>query len=251
MRSNVTAVVLFALLALAPAGAVAQAPSTPACPVVNVSCPDEPSGGKAVKFTANVSSGDTSVTPTFKWSVSGGKIVGGQGTYEIEVEVGSQNPLLASVEVGGYAPSCRAEASCAMWACNFVGLTRKVAEYGNVKPSGETRVLTGFAQELRNDPTARGYVMTYAGRRARRGEARERGARVVRYLVGALKLYAGRLVVIDGGHREEPAVELYLVGSGGIPPQAAPTVEPAEVKFAHDARAGRAGRRQMRGRGRR
>lgn len=252
MKPRMMTVVLLALAALAPAGPDAQAADSPvSCPIITVSCPDQPAAAGPVRFTANVIARDPSVTPTFKWTVSGGKIISGQGTGEIAFEEDGRGSYTATVDVGGYPSSCRTSASCSVIRCNFVSLTRKVVEYGNVKPYEERTRLGSFAQELRNDPTAQGYVMAYAGRRAKRGEARERGARAVRYLVGGWGLDAGRLVVIDGGYRDEPAVELYLVGVGGMPPQATPTVEPASVEFVKDVRPTRARGRRTKGRNRR
>ena len=156
MKLTTGAVVLFALSALAPVGADAQEQrAAGVCPNVTVSCPDL-SVEKTIKFTANVSGGDPSVTPTFRWSVSGGKLAGGQGTREVVVEIEGKDSQTATVDVGGYHPSCQTSAACSTIRCSFGGLTRKVAEYGNVKPYEEKTLLGSFAQELRNDPTARG-----------------------------------------------------------------------------------------------
>ena len=233
MKLRMTTVLL---LALAPAGAYAQEQRASACPTVTVSCPDGPNGDKTVTFTAAVKGGDPSVTPTYKWIVSGGKISAGQGTHEIVVEVEGKDSLTATVEVGGYPSPCQTASSCTTIGGPPVRVSRKLDEYGDIKPNEEKERLGSFAQELRNDPTAQGYLIVYAGRRARRGETPERGERAKNYLVGGWGLDPARILVIDGGHREKRAVELFVVPTGASPPPATPTVEPSEVEIIEDDR---------------
>lgn len=163
--------------------------------------------------------------------MSGGKISAGQGTHEIVVEVEGRGSLTATVEVGGYPSSCQAAASCTTVDGPRLRGYRKTDEYGDIKPNEEKQRLGSFAQEVRDDPTAQGYVIVYAGRRARRGEARERGERARRYLVGGWGLDGARIVVIDGGHRESRAVELFVVPTGASPPPATRTVDPSDVEI--------------------
>jgi hypothetical protein len=85
-------------------------PDPPPCPVVMVSCPsavDE----KTVTFVVTIAGADPAITPTYKWSVSAGKIVSGQGTSKVTVDA-SETPLTATVSVGGFNPSCATLASC-------------------------------------------------------------------------------------------------------------------------------------------
>ena len=56
------------------------------------------------------------------------------------------------------------------------------------------------------------------------------------YLVKKRNLDAQRVMVLDGGFREEPMTELWIVPSGATPPQATPTVDPSEVKGKKPAR---------------
>lgn len=86
----------------------------PPCITVNVSCPDVADEGQSVIFTVNVSGGEPDVKATYKWSVSAGTIVNGQGTDTIEVStsnLGGQQ-VEATVEVSGYPPECQNQASC-------------------------------------------------------------------------------------------------------------------------------------------
>jgi hypothetical protein len=65
---------------------------------------------------------------------------------------------------------------------------------------------------------------------ARAGEAEARAARAKEYLVKVRGIDARRIVTIDGGHREDLTVELYIVPSGDTPPFSTPTVDPNDVQ---------------------
>lgn len=81
-------------------------------PFLDVVCPAEVEAGGRATLTVNISGGDPDVSPTFRWEVSPGKIVSGQGTSSIVIEGQESNARLikATVEVGGYDPPL--EASC-------------------------------------------------------------------------------------------------------------------------------------------
>ncbi|MGB8507046.1 MAG: hypothetical protein WCD76_01445, partial [Pyrinomonadaceae bacterium] len=214
------------------------APAPPACPTISVSCPDTGTVGQPVTFTANVSGGDSNVTPTFNWTVSAGTISSGQGTSSITVDtagVAGGSTITATVDVGGYDRSCNATSSCTV---NFPQIVsaRKIDEYGNVKFNDEKARLDNYAIELQNDPTAQGYVIAYGGRRGRTGEAQARADRAKDYLVNTRGIDASRIVTLDGGYREDLTVELWLVPTGATTPTASPTVDPSEVQPTAPAR---------------
>jgi hypothetical protein len=204
-----------------------------ACPTVAVSCPDTITRpGEPVTFTANVSGGDTAVTPTFNWTVSAGTISSGQGTSSITVDttgLAGGSSITATVDVGGYDRTCSTSASCTTGVTVPPG-PRKIDEYGNIRFNDEKARLDNFAIELQNDPTAQGYLVCYGGRRGRTGEAQARCDRAKNYLVNQRNIDASRIVTVDGGFREELAVELWIVPSGATPPQATPNVDPSEVR---------------------
>ena len=71
--------------------------------------------------------------------------------------------------------------------------------------------LDNLAVELQNDPSTRGYILAYD------------------YLVTQRGIDASRVVVVNGGFREEDNVELWIVPSGAAAPQPTPTVQAGEV----------------------
>ncbi|HEX8635628.1 MAG TPA: hypothetical protein VF703_15885 [Pyrinomonadaceae bacterium] len=107
----------------------------------------------------------------------------------------------------------------------------KLDEYGALNWDEEKARLGKFAARLEPRPHAQGYVIAYAGRRARPGEAQARADRARAYLENELKMESGRIVAVDGGYRENQTVELFAVPAGKRPPVATPTLDPAEVRI--------------------
>jgi hypothetical protein len=87
----------------------------PLCPVVSVSCSDAVDPKQPITFQANVSGGNSEMKPTYTWSVTAGRIISGQGTPKISVDIsnlGGQS-VTATVSLGGVDPACSGTvASC-------------------------------------------------------------------------------------------------------------------------------------------
>lgn len=135
----------------------------------------------------------------------------------------------------GAAASFAKEAEAAPHAARPVPApTRNLDTYGNIRWEDEQARLDNFAIELQSDPTAKGYLICYGGRVGRVDEARRRCTRAKGYVSGYRHIAAERVVTVDGGYREELTVEVLMVPRGAAPPQAVPTVDPAEVRFLKD-----------------
>jgi len=189
------------------------------CPTVSVTCPSDVDEGGSVTFTAAVTPGTPAVSPTYNWTVSAGKISGGQGTSSITVDTtgaGGQT-VTATVELGGIDPSCGRTASCSTPVKPKPNPARKFDEYGNIRFNDEKARLDNFAIQLQNEPAAQGYIIGYGSCDA---EGQTRANRAKDYLVNTRGIDAGRLVVVDGGCMPELKVELWIVPSGATPPAA-------------------------------
>ncbi|HEX8353641.1 MAG TPA: hypothetical protein VF611_12120, partial [Pyrinomonadaceae bacterium] len=90
--------------------------------------------------------------------------------------------------------------------------------------------LDNLAIELQNNPGSTGYVVAYAGRGSRAGEADRMGRRAVDYLTAARGISRGRLAFINGGHRESNTFELWVVPQGAEPPRPTPTLSPEQAR---------------------
>jgi hypothetical protein len=88
-------------------------PDPPPCPTISVSCPSFEAKGSAT-FVATVAGGDPETKLTYDWSLTAGRIISGQATSKITVDVSrlSQESITATVSVGGINPSCAKVASC-------------------------------------------------------------------------------------------------------------------------------------------
>lgn len=106
----------------------------------------------------------------------------------------------------------------------------KIDEYSDVPFASERKRLENFAKQMLTYGTTQGYIIAYAGRQARVGEAQRIAKRAKKYLVNQ-GVYAGRIQLVDGGHRDKWTVELYVIPVGAIPPEAKPTVDPKKVQI--------------------
>lgn len=224
---------LLTALALAAVAAPAGRAARPArqCPVVKVSCPDAVRAGAEADFTAEVSGAQATFKPSFKWEVSAGSVVSGQGTASIKVDTtGLNGHVTATVEVEGISPACERTAACTT-AIPATPSECGLDEYGNIKFDDEKARLDNLAIHLQNDPTARGHLTCYGGRRGYEGEARRRCERAKGYVSGVRGIEAERIITVDGGFREELTVKLWIVPAGATPPAPTPTVDPSEVEI--------------------
>jgi hypothetical protein len=203
------------------------------CPTVRTSCPDSVKAGEILTFTANITGGDKEVSPTYNWSVSAGTISSGQGTSTIQVETqeAAGMTITATVDVGGYSRECSTSNSCT---ASVIKKSTKVAEYGKVKPAEEKAILDKYAAELESDPSAQGYIISYETPRGPKMEAFTAANNGMQYLVKQRKIDSSRLLPLDGGYREQFAIELWLIPSGAEMPQATPTIDPSKVKPAKE-----------------
>lgn len=121
---------------------------------------------------------------------------------------------------------------------------RKFDEFADVNCEDEKARLDNFANELQNNPDLQGYIVFYGGKRhqnptyhnsglvlPRRGEAEARVARLKPYMSDSRGIDANRIVVVNGGYREQWAAELWIVPKGANPPTPTPTVKPQEIRF--------------------
>jgi hypothetical protein len=111
-------------------------PDPPPCATISVSCPSTAESKGAVTFEATVSGGPD-ITPTFEWSLSAGKIINGQGTSKVTVDVSnlSHTSVTGTVRVGGFDPNCSNVASCSVLEIGETAVARRQDDY-SVELSG-------------------------------------------------------------------------------------------------------------------
>ncbi|GEM_PF-1478348 len=89
------------------------------CPTVAVACPDEANISTKVWFTANVPIWSAE-KPAYRWSVSQGRIVSGQGTPSIEVDISNVHvaTVTVTVEITNLPTPCSNRAFCSVGILN-------------------------------------------------------------------------------------------------------------------------------------
>ena len=79
-----------------------------ACPAIQLKAPDSTAAGTQLKVSANLVGGPAA--PTYKWSVSKGRIASGQGTPNLVVDTAglAGASVTATLELGGVDKQCAA-----------------------------------------------------------------------------------------------------------------------------------------------
>lgn len=91
--------------------------------------------------------------------------------------------------------------------------------------------MDAYAIQLQNEPNSIGVIIVYGGQQGMRGEAQAWGKCFKDYMINRRGLDAGRIVLLDGGYRESPTVEMWLSGGKAYMPTPSPTVDAKKVKF--------------------
>jgi PEGA domain len=219
-------------------------PASP-CPFpVNISAPQTVNEGEIITYAADVNYGGTNGLK-YKWTVSPAKarILSGDGTPTITVDstglAGQQITATLVVDDGTDDLMCRQAAQ----SITTVPVQEKRVIVGrefdrccSCSNDDQKARLDNLAVELQADPTATTYLFAYAGRSSQTGQADRLLARARDYLVSQRGIDGARIVLINGGFREEDCVEAWIVPQGATAPQPTPTVQPGDVKPAPSTR---------------
>ena len=110
--------------------------------------------------------------------------------------------------------------------------------YSDSPPEKKHVYLDNFADQLQKAPSdSTVYIISYAGQRAKVGEAEARANLAKDYLIQKRGIDPKRIVIIDGGHRDPAGVDLYITPRGQRKPLASPNVYPGNVQIIKDSNA--------------
>lgn len=221
------------------------------CPYpVILSAPPQVNEGEIITFTADVSyNGSTPLNYTWTVSPGSARLLSGAGTPTITVDstglAGQQITATLVVDDGSGEPECRQTAQATTVVPPTVERERPSRQFDvccSCSFDDQKARLDNLAVELQADPSTTTYVIAYGGRTSRVGQADLLSSRARDYLVSQRGIDQSRIVVINGGFREEDCVELWIIPSGATPPQATPTVGAGDVRPAPTPRRRRRGR---------
>jgi hypothetical protein len=208
------------------------------CPYpVNVSAPAIVNDGDVISFSADVGYGGASAL-NYTWTISppAARILSGAGTPTITVDsTGLGDRRLTAILVvddGSGDANCRqvAQSATAIKALRLPDSPKRFDEFPSVAFDDDKARLDNLAIELQNNPGATGYLIAYAGRHTRGGQAELMGKRAIEYLTKTRGISPSRLVIQNGGYRENSAYEIWLVPQGADPPRATPTLRREDVR---------------------
>ena len=213
------------------------------CPYpVNVSAPVSVNDGDLITFTSDVAySGSAPLTYAWTVSPSEARIVSGAGTATITVDstgLGSQRVTATlAVDDGSGDAMChqRAQASTGVVPKKPPEIECKpFDQFQSVAFDDDKARLDNLAIELQNAPDSQAYIMIYAGRTSRAGQADLLGRRTMDYLTKQRGVDSRRITIINGGYRETDFIEIWICPPGAKTPQPTPTVQPGDAQPAKE-----------------
>lgn len=160
------------------------------------------------------------------WTVKNGEIVDGQGTDSITVQPGDGN-VSARVELKGLSAECNETASYT----TVVGVSPYALSNFEENFSEALQInLDRLHDILQKEPSLHGYILVYGGRITSRGEAERNADRARGYLRDMRGVAENRFSIVNGGYRERPMFEIWIV-EAGVRPKPSATVDPKYVRF--------------------
>lgn len=212
----------------------AAAQSSQRCEIVSIEVPAQVDAGSSIVFRAKLSTLVPTAKPEFKWQINAGTVTAGEGTSSITVDTAGLGGQLieATVSVSGISTVCLTSATGSVSVLQTgptCGLP--LDQYGDIRFEDEKARLDNFAIQLFNDKGATGYILVYAGKQTYESEPAERLLRAKNYLVRIRKMDPARIIIIDGGYRQEYSVTLIIAPAGADPPSTMPDLSPAEIEL--------------------
>lgn len=201
------------------------------CPQINVQVanPRIMRDGEHVVFAANVGGGDPNAQAIFNWSVSSGSIINGQGTRNITVDSkgsGNDRQIVADLLISGYSYECNVRATATV---QVAAPPKKVDEFGELPMVDEEGKLMSIVNYIATAPD-RVHIIGYAGRNNVRGYTSDVLRRMKAFIT---KSGPGseRVIPVDGGFREQPFFEIWVVPVGSESPRPTPTIDRKDIVY--------------------
>lgn len=194
------------------------------CPVINLIGPasvPEPNGSaifsvfvlKDPKDPLGLYKGEEELE--YIWTVEKGKIIGGQGTPSITIEVDSQLSSRATIEVEGLPKHCQNKATEIIWADKSPEAVF-IEEFSTSAPQLDKSKLDNLIVALKDDLTTTAYIIIYADEKTSPKKLRQKEQQIRKYLLDK-NHQANRIVIVNGGKGKD-LIRLFIVPQGAQPP---------------------------------
>ena len=212
MNRSIHILSIFFLLALVSA---VSAQTSETC-AIEIDGPSTVDAGTPLVFKVKVTGKLPTATPEFRWYLSLGTILKGEGTDQIMIDtagLGGQ-VLTATAQLTGAPAGCKNVASITTSinlppppSCSF-------DQYGDIEVKDEQARLDNFAIQILNLSPSRGLILMFAGKETFKGEAAYRLQRAKSYLLNFRGLDSSRIIAVDCGFAPELTTILYVVPHG-------------------------------------
>ena len=173
-------------------------------------------------------------TPEFRWRLSAGTIIKGEGTEQITVDIAglAGQVLTATAELTAPPSGCKNVASITTSITPPSPTVCPFDQYGDIKFKDEQARLDNFAIQILNFPSSRGLILLYAGEKTFKGEAAHRLQRARSYL-NFRGLDSTRIITVNCGFADGLTAILYVVPDGASIPgcDSFRQIPLSEVKF--------------------
>ncbi len=201
-------------------GTFAQTSETSPCPTISVTGPAGiPMADEPMTFTAEVSKEAKKFKTEYKWTVTNGEIIEGQGTIVIKVlwkDMFGKN-LTAEFEVVGLPKNCISVASeTAATVCP--PSSKLVDEFSEPISQIDKARLDNLFVEIQNDPSAVAYIFETFERKTFQNAVERKIQKITDYLIKEKRIEKDRFVISTAVF-DKNLTQYFIVPPGATPPE--------------------------------
>lgn len=191
------------------------------CPVFNTTGPASVGYGVPLEFSVTFVDEKDNEKYVYRWTVSQGEIVEGQGTNHIKVKVeGGGFIVTATVEIDGLPSGCERTSSASTDTGGCGGMppiSAKVSEGVFINKASLKEQLYDFVIRLMSDPTASAYIVLYFDKKTSLAKLKQL-ITVVRNELIEREISSDRITIIDKAGNKKLSFEFWVIPSGASPP---------------------------------
>lgn len=175
--------------------------------------------GETITFVANISTSDNK--PIYKWTISSGIIIAGQGTPVITVETTNEmagQSITATVEIEGVNNECPNKSASATALIAVLPQAVVVESFSYKDTVDRKESLERLAIEIENDPSSRIAILAYS-KKNESAIKTERRLIQDKLFLEKLGIAQDRIVAVNAGQSAEAKSEVYIIPAGAELPE--------------------------------
>lgn len=179
--------------------------------------PDYVPIGKPVVFTGNISYEVRNYDTKYEWSITGGKIIKGQGTLSITaIQTDNGNNLTATLSIMGLPEDCPSTSTATAAVCDCAAPT-EVAEFSRDSVEMDELQMQDVKKRVGENPNSQLFVMEVFGKGTPQAEIDARIQRLENYLTQVISIDKNRLNIVKGLSNRN-LTRIFLVPPGAEEP---------------------------------